>query len=139
MTQDSVLPNHLRIFIGGFLGTSYCVEGDGSQLHYTTFSSGYEQRQKDKINPGGEDWLVFFNALEKIGVWRWQPEYPNTGVCDGTNWSVEIQWGAKEVISRGDNNYPGVNGQTSGSHEPTKQFRLFLRAVRKLIGEREFS
>ena len=113
MTQDSMFPKHVRVFIGGYLGPSYFIEGQGSQLCYT-FSEGYKQGQADIINPNGEDWLLFFNALEKIGVWQWQSEYPNPGVCDGTNWSVEIQWGEKEVVSRGDNNYPGVRGQPSG-------------------------
>jgi hypothetical protein len=125
MNQDSVLPKYLRIFIGGFLGPSYCIEGNGSQLRYKPFSEGYNQLAEDIINPSGEDWLCFFSALEKIGVWHWQPKYPNPGVCDGTSWSVEIHWGNKKVVSKGDNNYP-------------EQFMHFLCAVRKLIGEREF-
>ena len=63
--------------------------------------------------------------LEMIDVWSWKEKYVKDGVCDGTQWSIELELHGKKLISSGDNAYP-------------LRFKLFCKAIAKLAGGRAF-
>ena len=64
-------------------------------------------------------------------VWQWEAQYPDPGVMDGTQWSVHLAKGDREVASTGSNAYPGSEGP-----EPSETFRRFREAVQALVGDR---
>ena len=107
----------LRFYIGGFTGPSYDVVSDGPTIVYTSRDDPAEHR----ITPSAAQRAAFGRAIEKAGVWRWAPDYCNPGVCDGTQWSIEIADGKRELAS-------------SGSNAEPEGFASFLRALRRLLG-----
>jgi hypothetical protein len=42
----------------------------------------------EEIRPSTERWQAFRAELDRLNVWCWQGGYPNSGVCDGTNWGA---------------------------------------------------
>jgi len=85
------------------------------------------------------DGRPFRVALDRIDVWRWQADYPNSAmVCDGTSWSVEIFYADKEIISAGHNYFPGRAGQAISIVGPPEDgtFGEFCRAVSSLLRRR---
>ena len=132
------LPSQFRLSIGGYFGRSYLVEQSADELIYhRRDESG--QELVETVAPTKEQWRAFWKKAERVKIWKWQPKYANPGVCDGTNWSVEIEHGCHTVTSSGNNNYPVTPEEPSFEPEPGKLFKAYLRAVRSLLGGREFS
>jgi hypothetical protein len=131
-------PMQLSIGIGGFMGPSYSVELAEGRLRYQATGSGYADLRTEWIEPAAAQWSAFRDGLDAIGIWKWQPEYPNPGVCDGTQWQVEIVYADAMVRSHGDNNYPEADGTASGDPDSTPAFGTLMEHVRLLLGGREF-
>jgi len=72
-------------------------------------------------------------------VWCWQRNYLDPAVCDGTNWSAEIVYSDRSLVSSGDNCFPGRDGRAIPITEDgtDNTFEKFCRAVARLVG-REF-
>jgi hypothetical protein len=161
-TQSTVkpLPKRLCIGIGGYFGPCYGVTLEKGRLIYTYSARGpsggdsdpeLELRQKlglspfpepDEIQPSPRQWRNFRRTLDRLNVWCWQANYPNSGgVCDGTGWSVEIVYSDRSLVSSGDNCFPGWDGRavpiTAAGASRDNTFAKFCRAVSRLIG-REF-
>lgn len=134
----SMRPKRLLITIGGYMGPSYSVELSGEGLRYEVYDQGYANPRAEVITPSDEAWTAFRAALDSIRVWRWHKDYPNPGVVDGTQWSVEIVYDDVQLTSGGDNRYPTASGAPSQGFEDTPTFRRLIKAVRTLIGGREF-
>jgi hypothetical protein len=110
----------LRFYIGGFPGPFYNVESDGALLVYTSSEDGMATERR--ITPTAQEWAKFGRTLEAADVWRWHPAYrPDSLIVDGTQWSLELADGKRELHSEGDNAEPAT-------------FKAFLRALRKLLG-----
>jgi len=60
-------------------------------------------------------------------------------VCDGTNWSAEIVYSDRSLVSSGGNCFPGWDGRAVPITEDgtDNTFEKFCRAVARLVG-REF-
>jgi hypothetical protein len=107
------LPNRLCIGIGGHFGLCCEVTLKKGRLTYTYLSSRDScseelgpllglgpQPHREEIQPSAKQWQNFRRTLDRLNVWCWQEEYPNPpGVCDGTNWSVEIAYTDKAIVS----------------------------------------
>lgn len=85
------------------------------------------------LSPTAEDWERFWSAAEACDLWNWTRRYDDPDILDGTQWQVEITLGSRRLKSSGSNAYPGGEGDGS-----SKLFTSLLRAVRKLVGGREF-
>jgi hypothetical protein len=85
------------------------------------------------LSPTAEDWERFWIATEACDLWNWTPSYHDSDILDGTQWEVEITLGRRRLKSSGSNAYPGGN-----SDGRSDSFMRFLRAVRKLLGGRQF-
>jgi hypothetical protein len=141
----NLLPKRLSISIGGHFGTSYsvCLEGRAVTYECTKSVESFPPKwdsQSEQIQPTEQRWQAFRAALDRIDVWRWQADYPNSAmVCDGTSWSVEIIYSDHQVVSAGSNCFPGQSGQAISivDRHSDKTFGRFCRAVSKLVG-REF-
>lgn len=108
--KPKAVPTQLIITIGGFAGTRHEVRLQRGQLQYRT-NDGQET-----VTPSAEAWADFWAELDQIKIWRWQEQYDDPRILDGTQWSVAISDGARNVRSTGSNAYPRL-------------FRKFLAAV----------
>jgi hypothetical protein len=86
-----------------------------------------------KICPTEEQWVRFWETVNKCNLWNWESRYDNHEVLDGVQWRVTIQLGTYAIDSFGSNSYPGSTGMSY-----SKPFRMFLWAVQELIGGKEF-
>ena len=115
----------LRISIGGFMGSSYRVEWDGTSLVYTTFSRGYEpDGEPEAIQPTEAQWKRFWKFLDECK--EWNERYEDPDVCDGTSWLIEAAKDDFRLHSSGSNAFP-------------EGFEGLLKEVRRLIGGRKFA
>lgn len=117
--------DHLRAFIGGYMGSSYGVQSDNGGLVYERFESGYTLAETVAIHPSPDDWDDFWKRLESLGVWSWEKEYVQHDVCDGTNWSLELKRRGASFSAAGSNAFP-------------EHFDSFCNAVANLAGGRSF-
>lgn len=126
-------PTQFEISIGGYMGDSCQLTWEDGSLIYQSWNAGDLPVLPQFVQPSEARWSSFWKKLEKLQVWSWEPEYPNPGIMDGTQWSIDLEWGGRSLHSKGDNNYPdGVDG------EPGRNFLRFLRAVQLLIGGLKF-
>jgi hypothetical protein len=79
--------------------------------------------------------LEFRRALDAINVWSWRSEYPNPGILDGTQWSLDIDNPDRSVQAHSDNNYPGPAGMPIGQSEEPDTFQSFGCAVSRFLGK----
>jgi len=137
MSRQPSVPERFKVKIGGFFGPSYSVRLKGDDLLYTAWDNDNILDER-RITPTPDEWQAFRQSLDDIGVWNWQETYPNPGVTDSTQWSLEIAWDDREIASSGDSNYPVADGLPDNDPDITPTFERFLEAVRKLIGRLEF-
>lgn len=134
-------PKRLAISIGGFTGPSFSIELSGGRLRYVAYEYAYASPREEVITPTAEQWSVFRTALDSIGVWQWQNDYPSKGaICDGSQRAFAVAYEDVELHTGGDNAYPGdeADDDTLSSAEPSARFERFLKAVSDLIGGRDF-
>jgi len=135
--ETNSIPQSFRTSIGGFLGAAYSVEFRDGILYYSA-ADGPKKSPPVKITPSAQQWQEFRRALDNLRIWQWHTNYPNPGVYDGTQWSIEIQYSDCSLRAQGDNNFPGRGGKPSGSPKGTKVFSTYTAAVSKLLGGKEF-
>lgn len=87
----------------------------------------YQQLQQAliKLTPTDEEWEQFWTALDDAQIWSWQPEYKlpeDLIVYDGFSWALAIKRGEQQI-------------QSYGSQAQTKGYRIFHKAMGKLIGK----
>ncbi len=128
-------PKVFRAAIGGHFGPSFDVEWVGGRLVYEAFGTGHEFGLPEElgavkrfVRPTRQRWQRFWDVLERVGVWGWEPEY-SLPVMDGTAWTMEFEAEGRVLRSRGSNAYPGAEGP-----EPSREFRRVCRAVHRLVG-----
>lgn len=144
--ETNTVPKTLKAFIGGPNGPDYRVELREGVLLYIHGHPGIAFDMPDapgnpapiKIAPTEQQWLEFRRSLNAINVWQWRTNYPNPGsIRDGTQWSLEIQYNDRTLTTRGDNNFPGLEGKPSGRSESRQAFVAYMAAITNLLG-REF-
>jgi len=141
--MENYLPDYFEILIGGFCGNSYQIKKtQGGDLEYLIMGYGYRHKASRIVSPSKEQWETFWNEIEEIGTWNWKNEYKNPGnILDGTQWTIEILYKGKYFESYGDNNFPGgfernISNIDEKSETP---WRLFVKSVQKLVGDKNFS
>lgn len=118
-------PEKLDITIGGFFDTYYHVKMKNDQLLYGSTRLGEPQMRPIPL-PDKSRWDAFWKFLEENEVWNWKKSYQcEETVLDGTQWRVKIVYGDKKLKCCGENAFP-------------KHFKRFEKAVRKLLGGRDF-
>jgi hypothetical protein len=127
--KDGFLPKRFKVLIQGFGGPYY-------EVHFINNRLLYRARYSDlpvKICPTEDQWVRFSETVNKCHLWNWESCYYNSEVLDGIQWRVEIEIGTRTIKSFGSNSYPGGKGMGY-----SKSFRLFLGAIRELIGGMSF-
>jgi hypothetical protein len=129
----SSVPQQLDIYVGNPIFGNWTVVLHGRSLTYTQ-----KQPQREDsvlvVTPTDEQWRAFHDALQRLAVFQWQPDYPNNGVVDGTQWGIEIVYPERAVKSHGDNNFPDAHGKPNASPRKTRTFQAFVDATKKLLG-----
>lgn len=117
-------PRKLEISIGGYPDGYFSLVYRDKVLRYKEASWNSDLVEIEQ--PTEAQWQTYLSELNRLKVWNWKEDYqPEFVICDGTQWSLWITWGRCKVVSVGDNDYP-------------KGFQSFLKAIRALIGGREF-
>jgi hypothetical protein len=130
-------PESFTAYIGGYFGTSYGVELRKGSLFYSV-SSESRKSKAVKITPTARQWREFRRALDDANIWQWRADYTDPHICDGTNWSLSIQYHDRTLETHGCNSYPDRAGKPSGSSNGTKEFSAYTAAITRLLGGKAF-
>ena len=134
MKSPSYLPTVLRFSIGGYFADCHEVEFVAGSLRCRSAEGAYMFGPETIRNPSREQWEKFWQALEAAGVWSWAPDYADPGICDGTQWSLQLEHAGRTLSSEGSNAFPGADSE---DFSPATAFGQFLSALRKLTGLRK--
>ena len=128
--HDTHLPKRFNVSIGGFFSGEFSVSfKNGALIVISGVPCGIPS---DPITPSPEAWQTFWGKLDLLGAWKWRKKYEVSGICDGTQWEIDIEYGGKRLKCYGSNSYPNEGGRPSD--EPTKPFDEFKKAVVELCG-----
>ena len=130
-----VVPDKLDVYIGNAVLGAWHVRQQERSLTCTFEQNGAPDQNGLPITPSQQEWQAFRDAIEQAGVFRWQPDYPSTGVFDGTQWRIQISYADHQLAISGDNNFPDANGKANSSSVWTSSFRKFVAALRTLLGK----
>jgi len=110
--------------VGGYFGGYYEAIIDLTNLETTwRFNEGgTEETSKKTIHVATAQ--AFIEELKIINLLNWKAKYIEIGVCDGTQWSVEILTDGRTIKKYGDNQFP-------------EEWKLFCRSIRR-ITKRKF-
>jgi hypothetical protein len=137
--MEKYLPDYLEILIGGCCGNSHQIKKTpDDNLEYQIMGYCYRLMDTRIISPSKEQWKTFWDEIEEIGVWNWENEYKCPEIVfDGTQWTIEILYSGKYFESYGDNNFPGgfERNIRNIDEKPETPWRLFIKSLRKLIGD----
>ncbi|MBI1390956.1 MAG: hypothetical protein GC154_21200 [bacterium] len=110
--KRTTMMNHeqttFEFWIGGFFCQDRKVffEG-GSMVYELQHPGGYgESDERIEIQLGQEEWLNFWDALERIGVWQWRRKYTDNDILDGTQWKLDIDKDGQKISVYGSNEFP---------------------------------
>ena len=97
------LPSKLMIRVGGgIFPPNYSVVLQGESLIYHVSDidpKTNEVRETSKVvTPSASQWRQFWKAMEEIDLWRWQPEYADPRIADGTKWGVDIEFAGRTSV-----------------------------------------
>lgn len=130
-----IIPSAFNVWIGGYVGPSYKAYLEDQRVVYEVYEYGYTLHNRETLEPTARQWSRFLRKLDDIDVWSWQADYgapdraatgTETDEEPETTWSLEISHNGRQIVSRGNIDYaPG--------------FVAFLRAVRDLLGNRQFA
>ena len=124
-------PVKLEFSIFGFGGPECSVRLENGKLVYQFCTFPGNPDKLCEVLPTERKWKNFKKKLDDLDVWSWAQEYHNPGVCDGVQWSLEIDFGDQKIKSSGSNLFPG--SKDFGMDE-TPEFKAFLHALKLLIG-----
>ena len=89
---------------GGF-GVSSKLELVNGTFYETPQFEKVARRRKE---PSLEKWIPFRYLLDHLNAWKWKPHYSNQSIFDGTQWSLEIEYGDAKISCSGSNSYPAL-------------------------------
>ena len=95
----------IKASVGGYFGGYYGVTIDLSNLE-TTWS--FNEGKSEKISKKCIQITTANNIIKQlkiINLLDWKAKYIETGICDGTQWSVEILIAGRTIRKYGDNKF----------------------------------
>ena len=96
----------IKASVGGYFGGYYHVDID-----LTTGKVTWIYRDKGKENTNQKTISStklkrFIDELKSVKLLNWKSKYIEPGVCDGTQWGVEIERNGRNIRKYGDNKFP---------------------------------
>jgi hypothetical protein len=114
----------------------HCLEGwpppgpnlfrwENHQLVFKVPKAGVDFRDWDEVvKPTRMQWRLFWRVCQEIDVWNWPPTLGNMHVCDGLQWTLELEFGNRRVMSRGQ-----VSGSPAGTGNRLMKLHRTLQAM----------
>ncbi len=96
----------IRASVGGYFGGYYEVDIDfqSRKLKWDHLSIGAEEHYEKTIKQITLD--KFIDELKMLDLLNWKTKYIESGICDGTQWSLEIIRDGRNINKYGDNKFP---------------------------------
>lgn len=137
---NQVIPSHFDTGMGGFFNGGVQIKKQGDALLYITRKKGKETQTT--LYPSMQDWADFYQRINALKVFDWEPDHMNMQVSDGMQWHIKLQYhsdaGRRSVNITGSNSYPLPDGRPNNSPDRTPTFNAYTDAVQKLVGGRNF-
>ena len=114
----------IKASVGGYFGGEYDVEVDLVNLktRWSHQGGGLEEESVSKtIRESTAN--KFVEQLKVVDLLNWKAKYIEPGVCDGTQWSVEITVNEKTMNIYGDNKFP-------------KEWDMLCKLIRKITNKK---
>lgn len=116
------IPNRFIYEEGGF-GISSKLELIKGTFYNTP---KFEQTALKLGQPSMEKWISFRYFLDHLNAWKWNPNYSNCSILDGTQWSLEIEYGDSKISCSGSNSYPAfLDADYEENGKVSLDWRLF--------------
>ena len=101
--------SYIRSFqasVGGYFGGYYEIElnFDNRQLKWKHYGAGKEEFLEKRVQRKTLE--KFREGLKKLDIISWKDKYIEPGICDGTQWSIEIDIDGRIKKIIGDNKFP---------------------------------
>ena len=118
---------YIHLYIGSFPRFSYTVEIRKNDALYrkSEYLSPWIDLEKETFEVSDEKVKSFITSLQEIGIRKWEENYTDNNLKDGTKWKIIIKHKSLDISTRGSNKFP-------------ENFTAYLEAVGKLIDDREF-
>jgi len=112
----------IKASVGGFFGGYYNIEIEIDTLK-VTWSHGGNGEKEEAVHKTirAATATKFIEQLKIVDLLNWKAKYIEPGVCDGTQWSVEIIADGRTIKKYGDNKFPD-------------EWDIFCREIKKLTG-----
>ena len=90
----------------------------------------FEKLARRRREPSLEKWISFRYLLDHLNAWKWKPSYSNQGILDGTQWSLEIEYGDAKISCSGSNSYPAfLDADYQENGNESLDWRLFQASL----------
>ena len=96
----------IKASVGGYFGGYYEVkiDFDNRTLTWSHIGGGIEDYYEKTIRQS--TLARFIDELKMLDLLNWKSKYIEPGVCDGTQWSIEIVKHGRNIKKCGDNKFP---------------------------------
>lgn len=96
----------VKASVGGYFGGYYEVDIDfeSRKLKWNHLGAGAEDYYEKTIRQNTLD--KFIDELKMLDLLNWKSKYIESGICDGTQWSLEIIKSGRKIKKYGDNKFP---------------------------------
>ena len=134
------LPRKLEARIGGVLGWSFSASLTGQGVEYVEYAENYMPMAARVFSPTETQWRALKKTMDQAELWRWNTEYINPYVKDGTSWEFECEWEAQSIRTGGSNAFPSDPDACLATHNQSESVRFdsLLRAFSQLVGGEPF-
>lgn len=117
------------------------VQLSGDTLIYKITDRAGKVIDQATIQPSGDDWFTFIQALNNAKVYKWAPKYEYPG--QGPSWVIDLTMNDRKFYSEGTDDFP-KNGDESQPQAdpkagPSIPFLLYWNAVLALCGKDKLS
>ena len=95
--------------------------GSWRDKQHITYNECYlEHNNTPFLIPSEEDWKLFWDTVDDLNVWKWEKDYFDPYILDGTQWELLIKRkGRRKRRIYGSNKYP-------------ENFKVFENCINKL-------
>lgn len=134
------LPRKLEAHIGGVLGWSFSASLTDQGVEYVEYAENYVPMAAKILSPTTAQWQALRKTMDQVELWRWNTEYINPYVKDGTSWEFVCAWDDQSIRTGGSNAFPSDPDACLTTHNQSESVRFdsLLRAFSNLLGGAPF-
>jgi hypothetical protein len=100
--------SNIKVYVGGYFGPNYEIELDFENNKLIWIEKANLEEIEDSVTKAIDldEHNYIIENLKIIKLLGWKRSYKDPGVCDGTQWSIDIKSDGKTIHKSGSNNYP---------------------------------